>query len=73
MKVFNFSAGPSMIPHPVMVKAQQEFLNYNGMGIGINELSHRTIEFSEIIDKTESNIRRLMKIPDEYAVCFIPG
>ncbi|OGV21401.1 MAG: phosphoserine transaminase [Lentisphaerae bacterium GWF2_38_69] len=73
MKIFNFSAGPSMIPHKVMDKAQKEFLNYNGMGIGVSELSHRTIEFSDIIDKTENNIRKLMNIPTEYSISYIPG
>lgn len=73
MKIFNFSAGPSMIPASVMEKAQREFINYNNMGIGVCELSHRTDEFSSIIDRTESNIRKLMNISDEYAVCFIPG
>ncbi len=73
MKIFNFSAGPSMVPPPVMKKVQEEFRNYNSMGIGITELSHRTEEFAAIIDKTESNIREIMGINDNYAVCFVQG
>ena len=73
MKIFNFSAGPTMIPKSLMEKVQKEFTNYNSMGIGITELSHRTVEFSNLIDKTEANIRRLMGISDDYAVCFIQG
>ena len=73
MKIFNFAAGPSMIPEPVMKKVQKEFRNYNSMGIGITELSHRTPEFIDIIEKTESNIREIMSISDDYYVCFIQG
>lgn len=73
MKVFNFSAGPSMIPESVMMKVQEEFRNYNSMGIGITELSHRNPEFMDIMQKAENNIRKIMQINDDYAVCFIQG
>ena len=73
MKIFNFAAGPSMIPVPVMKKVQEEFRNYNSMGIGVTELSHRTPEFVDIIEKTEFNIRDIMDINDEYDVCFVQG
>lgn len=73
MNIFNFSAGPTMIPLSVMERVQKEFTNYNSMGIGITELSHRTIEFSGIIDRTEANIRKLMEISDDYAICFVQG
>ncbi len=73
MKIFNFAAGPSMIPEPVMKKVQKEFLNYNSMGIGVTELSHRAPEFIDIIEKTESNIREIMSISSDYEVCFIQG
>ena len=73
MKMFNFAAGPSMIPEAVMKKVQKEFLNYNSMGIGVTELSHRTPEFKDIIEKTESNIREIMSINSDYEVCFIQG
>ena len=73
MKVFNFAAGPSMIPEPVMKKVQEEFRNYNSMGIGVAELSHRTPEFVEIIESAEANIREIIGVSNDYAVCFIQG
>jgi len=73
MKVFNFAAGPSMIPEPVMKKVQEEFLNYKSLGVGITELSHRSPEFIDIIEKTEANIRGIMDIDNNYSVCFIQG
>ncbi len=73
MKVYNFSAGPAMLPEAVMKKAQEEFCDYKGCGSGIMEISHRGKEFTEVIERAEKNIRDLMKISDEYAVCFIQG
>lgn len=72
-RVYNFSAGPAMLPTQVMEKAKSEFCNYNGMGNGIMELSHRGSSFSEVIQRAERNIRSLMNINDDYAVCFIQG
>lgn len=73
MKVYNFSAGPAMLPEEVMKIAQEEFCNFRGTGCGIMELSHRGKEFTEVIERAESNIRELMKISDDYSVCFIQG
>ncbi len=73
LRIYNFSAGPAMLPTQVMEKAKSEFCNYNGMGNGILELSHRGSSFSEVIQRAESNIRSLMKISDNYAICFIQG
>ena len=73
MKVYNFSAGPAKLPEEVMIKAQEEFLDYAGSGSGIMELSHRGPEFSEVMAKVDANIRELMNIGDEYAICFIQG
>jgi phosphoserine aminotransferase len=73
MKVYNFSAGPAKLPEEVMIKAQEEFLNYRDSGSGLMELSHRGPEFSDVIDRVESNIRELMNISDDYAVCFVQG
>lgn len=72
-RIYNFSAGPAMLPTPVMEKAKEEFCNYHGVGNGIMELSHRGPQFKEVIERAESNIRELMKINDEYAICFIQG
>ena len=73
MKVYNFSAGPAMLPEEVMAKAQEEFCNYQDCGSGIIEVSHRGPQFSEVIQTAEQNIRDLMNIGDDYAVCFVPG
>jgi phosphoserine aminotransferase len=73
MRVYNFSAGPAMLPTPVMELAQEEFCNYRGIGNGIMELTHRGPQFSEVIERAESNVRELMNISDDYAVCFIQG
>lgn len=73
MRVFNFSAGPSMLPTAVMEKAKNEFCDYANTGCGIMELSHRGTEFSAVIERAEKNIRELMQIPDSYSVCFIQG
>lgn len=73
MKVYNFSAGPAMLPEEVMKKAQAEFCDFGGTGCGIMELSHRGPQFMEVLEQAEINIRELMNISDDYAVCFIQG
>lgn len=73
MRIFNFAAGPAMLPPEVMQRAQEEFCNYHLTGNGLIELSHRSPEFSEVIERGENNIRELMNIGDDYAVCFIQG
>ncbi len=71
--VYNFSAGPAMLPVEVMKKAQEEFCDFRNSGRGVMELSHRGSIFTEVIDKTVADIRELMNISDDYAVCFIQG
>ncbi len=71
--VYNFSAGPAMLPVEVMLQAQQEFVDFKGSGRGVMELSHRGKIFTEVIDATVADIRELMNISDDYAVCFIQG
>ena len=73
MAVYNFSAGPAMLPKEVMELAQQEFCNYQNSGSGILELSHRGKLFEPVRDRAESNIRELMNISDDYEVLFIQG
>jgi len=73
MKVFNFSAGPAMLPAEVMARAQEEFCDYQDSGIGLMELSHRGPKFTAVIEQAVADIRALMKISDDYAVCFIQG
>ena len=73
MTVYNFSAGPARLPKAVMERVQAEFCDYQGSGSGIVELSHRGKYFAPVIERAEANIRELMGISDDYAVCFIQG
>ncbi|MGT2757235.1 3-phosphoserine/phosphohydroxythreonine transaminase [Streptococcus ovuberis] len=73
MVVYNFSAGPAVLPQEVLKKAQAEFLNYAGSGMSVMELSHRAPEFDHIIKEAESLLRELMGIPDNYKVLFLQG
>jgi len=72
-KVYNFSAGPAMLPSEVMVKAQQEFINWNDLGSSVMEISHRSKEFMQVAKKAEQDLRDLMKVPDNYKVLFMHG
>ncbi|WP_203363328.1 3-phosphoserine/phosphohydroxythreonine transaminase [Bacillus sp. REN10] len=72
-RVYNFSAGPSMLPLPVLEKAQKELVNYAGSGMSVMELSHRSGLFTDIITKAEQLLRELMSIPENYKVLFIQG
>ena len=72
-RVYNFSAGPSVLPLEVLEKVQRELLNYDGTGESVMEMSHRSAEFQKIIDDAEKNLRDLMNIPDDYYVLFLQG
>ena len=72
-KVYNFSAGPSVLPKEVMEKAQQQMLDYNGTGMSVMEISHRSPEFEEILRSAEASLRKLMNIPSGYKVLFVQG
>ncbi len=72
-RVYNFSAGPSMLPEPVLRKAAEEMLDYRGTGMSVMEMSHRSKVYISIIEKAESMIRKLMGIPDNYSVLFLQG
>ncbi|NQZ79795.1 MAG: 3-phosphoserine/phosphohydroxythreonine transaminase [Colwellia sp.] len=72
-EVFNFCAGPAMLPKEVMKKAQAEFINWQGTGCSVMELSHRGKEFIAMAAKAESDLRDLMSIPDDYSVLFCHG
>lgn len=72
-RVYNFSAGPSMLPTWVLEKAASEMLNYKGSGQSVMEMSHRSKDFQAIIDDCEAGMRRLLNIPDNYKVLFLQG
>jgi len=72
-RVYNFSAGPSMLPEPVLRKAAQEMLDYNGSGQSVMEMSHRSAVYEKIIRDAEALLREIMRIPDNYKVLFLQG
>jgi len=72
-RVFNFNAGPGGLPLPVLERVREELLDYRGTGMSVMEMSHRSPEFEEILERAEHDLRRLMAIPDEYAVLFLQG
>ena len=72
-RIYNFSAGPSMLPEPVLLEVQKDLLNYKGSGMSVMEMSHRSKVYDDIITSCESQLRTLMKIPDNYKVLFLQG
>ena len=73
MTVYNFCAGPAMLPPEVMKKAQQEFLNWQNLGVSVMEVSHRAQPYLEMVKECEASLRRLMNISDEFEVLFMHG
>ena len=71
--VYNFAPGPAMLPRPVMEKAQQEFLDWNGSGMSVMEVSHRSKEFIALAEESEKDLREILAIPDNYKVLFLQG
>lgn len=72
-RVYNFSAGPSMLPEEVLKKAQTEMLEYGTSGMSVMEMSHRSKDYQDIIDSAEALVRELMHVPDSYKVLFLQG
>ncbi len=72
-RVYNFNAGPAALPLAVLEKARAEMLDMAGSGMSVMEMSHRSQEFQRILEGAESGIRRLLGVPDEYAVLFLQG
>ena len=72
-RVYNFSAGPAVLPEEVLKEAAAEMLDYQGCGMSVMEMSHRSSVFQEIIETAEADIRELMHIPDNYKVLFLQG
>ena len=73
MRVFNFSAGPAVLPEPVLKQAAAEMLDWQGSGMSVMEMSHRGKEFISIADKAEADLRTLLAIPANYKVLFLQG
>ncbi len=71
--VYNFGAGPAMLPVAVMKQAQQEFLDWHGTGISVIEMSHRSKQFASIVEESEADLRELLNVPDTHRVLFLQG
>lgn len=72
-RVYNFGAGPAMLPAEVMERVQREFLDYRGIGASVVEISHRSKEFGEIIDRTDELLAELADIPSDYRILYVHG
>ena len=72
-RVYNFSAGPSMLPEPVLRQAAGEMLEYSSSGQSVMEMSHRSREYMDIIEGCEALLREVMGIPENYKVLFLQG
>ena len=72
-RVYNFSAGPAVLPEEVLQEAADEMLDYRGCGMSVMEMSHRSKVFDDIIKDAEKDLRELMNIPDNYKVLFLQG
>ena len=72
-RVYNFSAGPAVLPEEVLREAADEMLDYKGCGMSVMEMSHRSKVFDDIIKEAEQDLRDLMNIPDNYKVLFLQG
>ena len=72
-QAYNFSAGPAMLPKPVLLKIQEELIEYQNSKASVMEISHRGVDFMEAAEKSEKDLRMLLKIPDHYKVLFLQG
>ena len=70
-RVYNFSAGPAVLPEAVLREIAEEMMDYRGTGMSVMEMSHRSKAFDEIIQDAEQDLRDLMKVPDNYKVLFL--
>ena len=72
-RVFNFSAGPSMLPESVLSRAAAEIMDYHGSGQSVMEMSHRSKVFEEIMDEAQNLFRSVLSVPDNYDILFLQG
>ena len=72
-RVFNFSPGPAVLPYEVLEQASRDVVNFQGLGMGLIEVSHRSKQFIAVMDEAEALLRELMGIPDSYKVLFLQG
>jgi len=72
-RIYNFSAGPAVLPEEVLLEAQKELFTLPGVGMSILEISHRSKTFDAIIQEAKENLKKLLDIPDDYAILFLQG
>ena len=72
-RIYNFSSGPAVLPLPVLERAREELLSFNGTGMSVMEMSHRSSQFKAILESAKQGIRDLLRIPDNYQVLFLQG
>jgi len=72
-KVFNFSAGPCVLPKEVLRRAQEEVMDWHGTGISVMEMSHRSKSFASITEKAREDLRTLMAVPETHTIMFFQG
>src|SRR6476659_6114657 len=72
-RIHNFSAGPAVLPIPVLEEAQRDMLSLPGVGMSVMEISHRSTTFDDIFGRAETGLRQLLGIPDNYHVLFLQG
>ena len=72
-RVFNFSAGPAVMPEPVLSRIREDIPDWNGTGMSVMEVSHRSKEFVAVAEKATQDLRDLLTIPDDYSVLFPQG
>src|SRR3982074_3155531 len=72
-RIYNFSAGPAILPVPVLEEAQRDLLALPGVGMSVMEISHRSKTFDEIMGRADTGLRELLGIPDNYHVLFLQG
>ncbi len=72
-RIYNFAAGPSMLPDEVMEKLHEDFFSYEGSGMAVMEMSHRSKDYLSIFNETKERLRRIMEIPDDYEIFFMHG
>ena len=73
MKKYNFNAGPSMLPREVIENTAKQILDFNGSGLSLMEISHRTKDFQAVIDEAMALIKELLQVPEGYTVVFLGG
>src|SRR5262245_32186703 len=72
-RIFNFSAGPAVLPEPVLEQAQRDLYALPGVGMSVLEISHRSTTFEQVISEAEGDLRQLLEIPENYKVLFLQG